>query len=96
MILEGELTDLRKRLDAYFGSQSESMLGFESGGTLEKPDVVEKPEMLRSLEQAESLGALPYSGGIEDQPHVWIQAIAVCRNARNIFFMSKKMSDDLA
>lgn len=43
-----------------------------------------KPDILKSLEQCEAFGALPETGGIEDQSYIWLQAVAVCRNIRAI------------
>jgi hypothetical protein len=62
---------------------TESDLGFQ------KPKTVEKPQTLRSLEQCEAFGALPLDGGIEDQTHIWLQAVQVCRNARSVYYAVK-------
>lgn len=85
MILEGELEKLHADLEAYFGMISEMEMGLN-------PEKVEKPQILRSLEQCEAFHALPYSGGVNDQPYIWLQAVAECRKVRDIFDTLRKVS----
>lgn len=89
MILEGELQELRADLEEYFGMLNEMEMGL-------KPKQVDKPVLLRSLEQCEALQALPYSGGINDQPYVWLQAVAECRKVRDLFAMLRKVSQKIS
>jgi hypothetical protein len=55
-----------------------------------KPNVLRKPQALKSLEQCEMLGSLPLLGGTEDQPYIWLQAAAVCRSARDLYLTLKE------
>lgn len=89
MILEGELRELRADLEAYFGMLNEMEMGLQ-------PKQVEKPHLLRSLEKCEAFRALPYSGGINDQPYVWVQAMAECRKAREVFAMLRQVSSNVS
>ena len=78
IIFEGELNELRGQLDEYYGFVAEVDFG------ITKPKVVGKPSALKSLEQCEAFSALPESGGTEDQSYIWLQAMAVCRQARSV------------
>lgn len=46
---------------------------------------VEKPLELRKLEQMEELGLPIWAGGIQDQPHIWLNQIGIIRNVRKAF-----------
>lgn len=89
MILEGELQKLRADLEAYFGMINEMEMGLN-------PEKVEKPLLLRSLEQCEALNALPYSGGVNDQPYIWLQGVAECRKARDVYAMLRRVSQNIS
>lgn len=87
IIFEGELNKLRGQLDDYYGYVGEVDFG------ITKPKVVKKPKALKSLEQCEALGALPGSGGTEDQSYIWLQTVALCRHARDLHAIIRKQSN---
>lgn len=76
MKVSAKLDELRTTLWNYFGQQNEIQAGSKP-----KPDeVIEKPAALVRYEMSKSLG-IPYlSGGLMDQPYMWVQEHAVINN----------------
>lgn len=64
-------------LDYYGGLQEIAMTQ-----TLKVP---EKPEALVLYQRVQALGIPPVEGGIEDQPHIWMQELAVVRDTEELF-----------
>lgn len=90
IIFEGELEKLRVDLDAYYGYINE----VEEMKVITKR-VVNKPEMLISLEQCEAFNALPEEGGLQDQTFVWLQAVAECRKVRSLMTAIRERNKQL-
>jgi len=47
--------------------------------------VPDKPKILVYLEQMETFNALPYSGGIMNQPYILIGELKQCSDIRSLF-----------
>ena len=58
-----------------------------------RPDqVVEKPPELRKLEQVEAMGLPIWDGGLQDQPHIWLEMVGVMMRVRDVFTAQAKAS----
>ncbi|MHA2201258.1 MAG: hypothetical protein ACXABN_15380 [Candidatus Thorarchaeota archaeon] len=75
----GKLKELEKALEDYFGALNQTKEGIFIG---EFPD---KPEALEKLEQCEALGVPLVSGGVMDQPHIFLIEIGTIRNVRETY-----------
>lgn len=81
IILGEKLGELKGALENYYSSISELKLGL-------KTELPPKPEALVLLEQCEQLGmTLTGSTGLIDQPHIWMQEIAMVLHVRQTFQM---------
>jgi hypothetical protein len=79
--LRGLLADLEGRLADFFG-----MLNQLKAGLKIRPDqVVEKPPELKKLEQVEAMGLPLWEGGLQDQPHIWLEMVGVMHRIRKRF-----------
>jgi hypothetical protein len=52
----------------------------------------DKPEALEKLEQCEALGIPLVSGGVMDQPHIWLMEVGVVVKMRATFAMIEAAS----
>jgi len=51
-----------------------------------KPSIkIEKPEALMLLEQCRAMDLPLISGGLLDQPHIWVMEVAVCTQEEQRF-----------
>ena len=72
------LETLEKALHNYYGVQNEIRMGINS-----KPP--EKPEALILWNQCQAMDLPLVSGGVMDQPHIWLQEIAVIKEVITLF-----------
>lgn len=72
------MTDLERELDEYYGTLNEIRMGT---GATPKP----KPDALIYYEMTVELGIPLVSGGIMDQPHIWLQMIGVIRQRQSVW-----------
>jgi len=45
----------------------------------------EKPDELKKYEQMKALGLPVWAGGVQDQPHIWLEMIGVIENTIKLF-----------
>lgn len=57
----------------------------KAGLKVPREERVEKPEELKKYEQMKKLGLPLVAGGIQDQPHIWLEMIGVIENTRKVF-----------
>lgn len=86
--VEGKLQELREALDTYFGALNQAKEGLFLG------EIPDKPEALKKLEQCESLGIPLVSGGVMDQPHVWLLEMGVVIDTRKTFEMLESVTEE--
>lgn len=79
--LEERLNELQVALQDYFGALNELAMG-HPGLSVKVP---EKPEALVLYQQCEKLGLPLVSGGLMDQPHIWLQEVAVIVDTKNLY-----------
>lgn len=72
------LEALEKELHSYYGVLNEIRMGINS-----KPP--EKPEALVMWNQCQAIGLPLLSGGTMDQPHIWLQEVAVITDVIALF-----------
>lgn len=69
------------------------MLNQVNAGLKIRPEnVVQKPPELRKFEQMETLGLPLWEGGLQDQPHIWLELIGVILRVRDIYRAPAKAS----
>lgn len=76
--LEGELQDLRKELENYFGFMNEVRMGLTT-------KIPEPPEALVRWHQCQTTGLPLVAGGLLDQPHIWLRELAVVIEISTLF-----------
>ena len=76
--IEGKLVELEKALHDYHGALNELAAGINV-----KPP--EKPEALVLWHQCQATGLPLVEGGLLDQPHIWLQEVAVIINTEALF-----------
>ena len=67
IILQREYDLLQTELENYFGQQTEIRAGLKP----EEPLIAKSPELLR-YEMVNTTGLPVWSGGLQDQPHIWL------------------------
>ena len=77
-IVEGGLEKLEKELHNYYGALNELAAGID----VKPPD---KPEALVLWHQCQATGLPLVEGGLLDQPHIWLQEVAVIINTEALF-----------
>lgn len=70
-VLAGILDKLSTEIDEYLGALNEVKAGL---GTR----LPEKPTALILYEQTKEMGIPLVAGGVEDQPHIWLEMYAIC------------------
>jgi len=80
-LLTEKLEELQNYLYNYLGSINELKLG----GGLTGVKIPDKPEALLREEQCQALGLPLVAGGVMDQPYIWMQELAVIRDAVALF-----------
>jgi hypothetical protein len=45
----------------------------------------EKPDELKKYEQMKALGLPVWAGGVQDQPHIWLEMIGIIENTLKVF-----------
>jgi len=70
------LEDLQTRLDSYFGMLTQMSFGLK----IRPDEVVEKPLELKKYQQMEATGLPMWAGGLQDQPHIWLEMMGVIRH----------------
>lgn len=78
-VVEGGLRRLREELQDYFGALNELQAGIK--GT----KIPDQPEALKKWRQCQTLGLPLCSGGVMDQPHIWLMEIAVVIEMQQLF-----------
>lgn len=81
--LEGELEDLRKELENYYGSLNEVKMGLTT-------KVPEPPEALVRWRQCQLTGLPLVAGGLMDQPHIWLMELSVVLEVSTLFEKANK------
>lgn len=80
------LEELRQALEDFYGSINEYQALVESqpnlASTITIPD---KPTSLILWEQCQAFGLPLLSGGVADQPHLWLEEVAVIRQTQQLF-----------
>lgn len=77
--LVGEkLDELREALYNYYGTLNEIAMMAEIGQT-STPKQIDKPEALIYWQQCQALNTNLCSGGLLDQPFIWLMEVAVIR-----------------
>lgn len=72
------LSNLEADLRDYYGALNEIKMGL-------KAKLPPKPEALIRYEQCQALGLPLVSGGVIDQPYLWLQELAVVIEQDNLF-----------
>ena len=70
-LVTDSLETLRDEVRNYFGVLNEIRAGLN-------PKVPDKPVALRLFEQCREMGIPLISGGLVDQPHIWLREYAIC------------------
>lgn len=84
--ITGGLEALRSALYDYYGAINELKTLSEAQPNLASTvKIPQKPEALILWEQCQALGLPLVDGGLEDQPHIWIEEVAVIRDAQQEF-----------
>lgn len=84
--VEGGLEELRQALYNYYGAISELKTLAESDPSLaSQVEIPEKPEALVLWEQCQANGIPLVSGGLLDQPHIWLEEQAVVISTQRQF-----------
>lgn len=78
MILQGELNLLQEDLEEYFGTLNEIRAGLAT-----KP--IAKPPELRLFEMLQETGLPMWSGGLMDQPHIWLYQYGLIKSVKAMF-----------
>lgn len=85
------LKDLEQALLDYYGALNElRMLQEVSVGNTGTVKIPEKPEALQLWEMCEAVGLPLFGGGLMDQPHIWLEELAVVRKIQEMFKQVKK------
>jgi hypothetical protein len=85
------IEELRSALYEYYGALEELRTMQESMPMVQSSvKVPEKPEALILLEQCEALGLPLVEGGLVDQPHLWLEEVAVVRDVKMTFEMIRR------
>ena len=89
-IIGGYLDELTQELRDYYGALNE----LKQGLTVKK--IPERPEALKRYERCQSTGLPLLSGGLQDQPHIWLMEYDVVDNIKRIItaVAPKKESKD--
>lgn len=84
-LVEQKLEELRAELQNYFGLLNEIMLmnAVAKGSNSNKKP--RKPEALWLYEQCKQTGLPLVSGGVLDQPHIWLQEYMICEQETTRF-----------
>jgi len=84
-LVEQNLEELRLELQNYFGLLNEIMLmnTVAAGSNSSKKPI--KPEALWLYEQCKQTGLPLVSGGVLDQPHIWLQEYMICEQETTRF-----------
>ena len=62
------------------------MLNQRMAGLKIRPDeVVQKPPELKKFEQMEATGLPVWDGGLQDQPHIWLEMVGIIVMVKNTF-----------
>ena len=77
-IIEGIVHELEEELDVYFGAQNELRMGLN-------PKMVHKPVPLIFYEQQRDLKIPLVSGGVYDQPHIWLEQYITCQQREQLW-----------
>jgi hypothetical protein len=56
----------------------------------------EKPDELKKYEQMKALGLPVWAGGVQDQPHIWLEMIGVIENTMKLFETLARTSEQQA
>jgi len=86
-IIGGYLDELTDQLRDYYGALNE----IKQGLTVKIP---ERPEALKRYEQCKSTGLPLVSGGLQDQPHIWLMEYDVVDNIKRIMTAVAPKKDD--
>ena len=88
-LLEERLQELETALHNYFGAVNE--LAMDHPGL--NVEVPEKPQALVLYQQCKSLGFHLVEGGLVDQPHIWLQEVAVVADIEALYDMLRRRAD---
>lgn len=73
------LDDLEDRLVNYLGQLNEIKAGLKVKSLIPKP-----PELIK-FEQSRILNLPLWAGGLQDQPHIWLEMFSVISNTLTVF-----------
>ena len=79
--LRGVLYDLQVRLSDYLGMLNQIRAGLK----VKVEDQVPKPPELEKYEQMRVTGLPLVAGGLQDQPHIWLQMVGVISKTLELF-----------
>ena len=79
IILSERLKELEAALGEYYGALNELKMG------LKPKKMPSKPQALLEYQRCKALGIPLVSGGVRDQPHVWLQELAVILNQEELW-----------
>lgn len=80
-VLEERLKELETALHNYYGALNEAALGHPGL----KVEIPEKPEALVLYHQCRTLGIQIVDGGLINQPHIWLQEVALVSNIEALY-----------
>lgn len=73
------------------------MLNLLKAGLKVAPDErQDKPDELKKYEQMKALGLPVWAGGIQDQPHIWLEMVGVIENTIKLFEVMSRASEQSA
>lgn len=92
--VEGGLEELRQALFDYYGALNELRTLAESQPILaSQVKIPEKPEALKLWEMCQVNGVPLVSGGLLDQPHIWLEEQAVVISTQRQFDIAQRGQD---
>lgn len=76
--LEGDLQDLRRALEDYYGVLNAVKMGAAT-------EIPEPPEALVRYRQCQITGLPLVAGGLMDQPHIWLMEMSIVIEVTQLF-----------
>lgn len=90
MILRGKLNEFQSKVEAYLGMLNQLKVGLN----VAEEERVEKPPELKKYEQTLALGLPVWQGGLQDQPHIWLEQVGIMRALLAVFQVADKTSSE--
>jgi len=75
------LQGIRDEIASYFGDLEDIAAGSRSSNTIQT-----KPEVLIQYEQCKSMAIPLVSGGLMDQPYIWLMEWAICQQEEQMYY----------